>query len=414
MKSIEDVKKFYQNAAMETNPKRDEIFLKKLLVAHEIQMNTDSAAVEPNIRRIIMKSPITKFAAAGVIITAVTLGLFEFSGTGNTSSVAWGQILEKTEQIPAVVFDMTVEIEQPGGENLVLPSRYYVAGDYGTRSDVYIDGKLSRLGYRLPTQKVAYQINVDQKKYWRFELSDEGAAQGQDPDDPRTWLKMILSGGGYTELGRAEINGVAVEGIEGNRTETTGENCVMRVWVDVKTNLPVQIVMETLGMEGGQMKRHKYVMENFDWDASLDESIFEPNIPDDFVLGEDPRASRNRQESSKAQSAPLQTLTEQEKSLQPKIKETVRQFLQACSDGKWDEILKYRPGFEKLSVEQRVSLGNQLGGLEIMEIDEPFKTDSSGVWHIPCRIKWKTGEDNDEIRVRHDETLGIFVVCGGP
>ena len=40
-------------------------------------------------RRRIMKSPITRIAAAALIIIAVTLGLFEFIGTGPTSGVVW-------------------------------------------------------------------------------------------------------------------------------------------------------------------------------------------------------------------------------------------------------------------------------------------------------------------------------------
>ena len=226
--------------------------------------------------------------------------------------------MEKTEQISALVYDMTMEIDQPDGENLVLLFRNYVAREYGTRADIYIDGKLNEIRYILPTQKVGYRVYVDRKKYWRYELSDAEAARGRDPEELRTCLKNILSGGGYTELGRAEINGVVVEGIEGNRTEKTGENCVMRVWADVKTNLPVQIVMETLGMEGGRTKRQKYVMENFEWNASLDESIFEPNIPVDYTQGEDPRAGRDRQDSTKSKQEPPRALTEQEHTTSPK------------------------------------------------------------------------------------------------
>jgi len=66
------------------------------------------------------------------------------------------------------------------------------------------------------------------------------------------------------------------------------EDGVMRLWVDVETSLPVQIEVEMLGMEGGQMRQHKYVMESFEWNAELDESVFEPNIPDDFTQRETP------------------------------------------------------------------------------------------------------------------------------
>jgi outer membrane lipoprotein-sorting protein len=58
----------------------------------------------------------------------------------------------------------------------------------------------------------------------------------------------------------------------------------MRLWVDVETNLPVQIEVEMLGMEAGQMSSQRFVMENFEWNESVDESIFVPDIPDDYTL----------------------------------------------------------------------------------------------------------------------------------
>jgi len=411
VRSTENIEKLVKNLdlGIDTNAQTDQTVLNELLEVQKQSMKQDSAIAVPNIGRFIMKSPFTKLAAAAVIIIAVTLGLFEFSGTGTTSGVVWGEVLEMAEQVPAVVFDMTVEISGPEGKKLVLPSRNYVAGDYGTRTDMYIDGKLSKIGYRLPTQKVAYVVRVDQKEYWRYELSDEGAAQGQDPDDPRTWLKMILSGGGYTELGRAEINGVAVEGIEGNRTEKTGENCIMRVWVDVKTNLPVQIVMETLGKEGGQMRPHKFVMENFEWNASLDESIFEPNIPDDYIMGEDPRAGRDQQENSKTQETPPRNLTEQEQAAQSKVKEMVRKFFNAFTVQDWDTVSKYCP---YIKIDQRIK--DYIGNIELISIGEPFKSGNYSGWFVPYEIKFKNGgSQKNTIRLKADENTGQLIVLGG-
>ena len=45
MKSIENVKKFFKNAAISTNSKMDETVLNKVLIAHEKTTNTKSAAI---------------------------------------------------------------------------------------------------------------------------------------------------------------------------------------------------------------------------------------------------------------------------------------------------------------------------------------------------------------------------------
>jgi len=355
-----------------------------------------------------MKSPITKLAAAAVIIIAGFLVL-HFSGGPDMANVTWAKVLEKTEQIPMVVFDMTVEIAYPEGKKLTLPSKNYVAGDYGTRSDIFVDGKLLALKYRLPNKKVAYQVRPDQKKYWRFDLSDEEASRGRDTDDPRTWLKMILSGD-YRETGRTSINGIEVEGIECNNAGVTGdENTVMHLWVDVETTLPIRIEVEGEKMEAGEMRPHKFVMENFQWNVELDESIFEPNIPEDYTPGEDPRASRDRQESSKTQQTPSQALTEQEQAALPKIKEAVRTFLNACTGQDWDTVSKFLP---HVTISQRIK--DVSAGLETTYIGEPSRAANGKNWLVPYAVRFKGGgTQKNSMELEEDKNTGQFIVLGG-
>ncbi len=356
---------------------------------------------ELKIWRIIMKSRITKLAAAAVIIVAVILGL-TFTGGPDMASVAWAEVIEKVEQISALTYDMTTEISYPGNKTLTYQSENYVAGDYGTRSSISMNGEVFVVKYLLPRKKLAYHIRPKYKTYIRIDLSDEQAARGKDPDDPRTWLKTILSGD-YTELGRDNINGVAVEGIKCSRLEMTGEDSVMRLWVGVETNLPVRIEVEMFSMEGGQMRPHKYVMENFQWDVELDESVFEPNIPDDYKLRE---VQKNAQQ---VEQKPSRLLTDTEKDEQPMVREVVRKFFQACSDEDWNEFSTLWPGLKPNKMQKSL-----LGGLEIIHIGEAFKTDDSATWYVPYEIKWKLGEVRKRIlRVRYDKATQKYIPRGG-
>jgi len=277
MKSAEDIKRYFQKSTLSTNPEKHEAIFEKIQCAQDQLKTTTPASYRLNLRRKIMKSPITKLSAATVIIIAVLTGIFLLDNS--TTGVAWGEVLEKAEQIPTVIFDTTVEITYSESEKHQFQAENYVAADYGIRVNIYHNGELGTIQYKLPHKKVVYVIRPLQKKYKRKDLSDEQVALGHDRDDPRMWVKAITSGD-YSELGRADINGVIVEGIE---TKITGEaNGVMRLWVDVETNLPVRIEVEELGMESGQMRPHKFVMDNFQWDVELDESVFEPNIPPDY------------------------------------------------------------------------------------------------------------------------------------
>jgi len=284
MRPADDIRRFIDRAAVDTSPNADKAVLDAVLKAQEKAADRISATARPSVRNTIMNNSYIKLALAAVVVLAVILGVSEFLGSGGTSGVVWAEVLEKTEQISAVVFAMTIEVNEPDGE-FVRRSKTYMARDYGERSDTFMDGKLTGIFYRLPRKNVDYRILVDRKEYWRHDISYNQAALD---DDPRTWLKRLLSGD-YVKLDRTPLDGVVVEGIEGRMLEPGGET-VMRFWVDVKTNLPVRI--EMTGMEGGQMA--KFIMENFDWSVQLDESFFEPNIPADYTLQDE------RQENTRA------------------------------------------------------------------------------------------------------------------
>jgi len=354
---------------------------------------------EQNIWRIIMKSKITKAAAAAVIIGAVILGLNITSGP-DIAGVTWAEVIEKVEQISALTYDMTSEISYPENKKLSIQSENYVAGDYGTKSILYMNGEVFVVTYLLPRKKLAYHIRPKDKTYRRMDMSDEQAARVKEPDDPRTWLKTVLSGD-YIELGRDNINGVVVEGIKCSMTEKTGEDTVMRLWVGVETNLPVRIEIEGQKMEGGEMRPQKNVMENFQWDVELDESVFEPNIPEDYRLIDE-------QKNAQVEQKPPRLLTDTEKDEQPMVREFVRKLFQACSDEDWDEFSTLWPGTPN---EMQKTM---LGGLEIVHIGEPFKTTDSSKWYVPYEIKLEFGRImKNNLSIRYDEDTQKYIPRGG-
>ena len=65
-----------------------------------------------NIRNIIMKSPITKLAAAAVIVIAVFIGIDQFNTNG--SSVAWADVAERFESVP--FFNITIYLCDPSNK----------------------------------------------------------------------------------------------------------------------------------------------------------------------------------------------------------------------------------------------------------------------------------------------------------
>jgi len=77
--------------------------LDEVLDTQEKSKKTRSAAFTPRIGRIIMKSPITKLAAAAaVIIVVVTIGVDQFSTNG--SAIAWGNVAARAAKVDFVHF----------------------------------------------------------------------------------------------------------------------------------------------------------------------------------------------------------------------------------------------------------------------------------------------------------------------
>ena len=111
MKSAENIEKLIKNLDwdIDINTETDRAILGELSEVHEKSKKMKSALAEPNIRRQIMKSPITKLAAAAVIIIAVFIGIDQL-GT-NRSSVVWADVAERFESVP--FFNITAYIRKP-------------------------------------------------------------------------------------------------------------------------------------------------------------------------------------------------------------------------------------------------------------------------------------------------------------
>ncbi len=85
MRPAEDIERLIKNLTDRTSAQMDEQVLTDVLRALEESKKNKSAASKPNIRRTIMKSPITKLAAAAVIIVGVVLSVTMWDKTTPTA-----------------------------------------------------------------------------------------------------------------------------------------------------------------------------------------------------------------------------------------------------------------------------------------------------------------------------------------
>ncbi len=295
MKSIEHVKKFFKNAAISTNPKMDETVLNKVLIAHEKTKNTKSATIEPNIRRTIMKNPITKLAAAAVIIALVVLGLFELTDTGSTSGVVWAEVARKVEASRGSI----VRCRQTSSFQSSDETDYsitYTSPRY-SRKDSYKEGQITHTYYNDFSGSDTVTLTGVYHKYKHYishtyqkSKNEFFMEQHEDWMNPRYLVQRILSGE-HSKLGQKTIEGVLCEGIETTDPAALGPlpgpvnrlEVEFRLWVSVETKYPVLFESKMSGEAEGKAMSSEWIMDQFQWDVELDPSFLEPNIPPDYV-----------------------------------------------------------------------------------------------------------------------------------
>ncbi|NIP26212.1 MAG: hypothetical protein GWN67_27510 [Phycisphaerae bacterium] len=87
--------------------------LRDALEAQEKSKKTKPAPAQPNIWTIIVKSPITKLAAAAVIIIAVLVSINQFVGSPDMASIALADVIENMKKMPWME---VITTEYPEGE----------------------------------------------------------------------------------------------------------------------------------------------------------------------------------------------------------------------------------------------------------------------------------------------------------
>ncbi|MHC4641409.1 MAG: LamG domain-containing protein [Planctomycetota bacterium] len=238
------------------------------------------------LRRVIMRNPIIKLAAAAAIIIAV--GIFFFGNDRDLLAV----VIKRVEKIKTVMYRMKATMKGlPGpseNETMEIDMQAKLAYDRG----FYIDGRICVGKKRIATdtyvlfdEGAILTVLPKEKKYLKLRLTDELLEEMEKENgDPRTMLKDMKKHE-YTKLGFDTIDGIEVEGIEVTDPAMGGgmfDELVVRLWVDVKTDLPVLMTMKASTNDGKVIL--DMVMDDYQWDVEIDTAEIEPNIPDDYKL----------------------------------------------------------------------------------------------------------------------------------
>ncbi|MFB0523964.1 MAG: hypothetical protein ACETVZ_00360 [Phycisphaerae bacterium] len=360
--------------------------LDDILKAQEKSKKTKSAISEPNIGRIIMKSRMIKFSAAAVIIIAVVLSINIWEKSIPTA-YAFEQTIAANNSVRYIHikhFDSSHEepkefwIECDGFGHL-KSARWHMpewdAPEDGAKVVLWKENRI-QLWFKGTQQRKSCLVTytAENAADWAYDFAQgsnprlaverlqEKQEQGEvniEIDEPSDKSKPIVVTATYlpesSRAGRREV-----------------------LFVDRATKLVTAIEFYRL-----KDARYEYqgVREYYDYNQPIDAEMFnlENEVPPDVKrIDEDLQTAMLNQRLDPDELQKYQQMTP---------KEMTKAFLQACAEEDWDEFLKFTTDSE---VNQKVKDYN--GGLEIISIGEPFKSDNYHGWYVPYEIRLKSGE----------------------
>ena len=280
MRSAENIEKLIKNVDLDidTNTTMDRVILDELLQAHGKSKTIQSAIALPNIGRIIMKSPITKLAAAAVIVGAVVLSIHLWDKS-TPSAYAFVQTVEAMQGKRSFHIqtyfqerrkdEFWAEFDEEG--KLIRYRQKEGKGPDGSLLTLWENGVQSQ--YFPPPWGVHLMKRVD---------NSGGGLEGLEEFDPETIVQeihaLVADGDAIMEVQKpapyARLKTLRV-------TRTDGKALKQVLVVDPATKLVVR-VDNYWGKETEQVF-HKGT-EVLEYNGSMDPGLFEPNLPEDTIV----------------------------------------------------------------------------------------------------------------------------------
>jgi hypothetical protein len=220
------------------------------------------AGIALKLRRIIMKSPITKLAVAAVIVIAVIVGVSQFFG----GTVTFADVIQPILNARTIVCDLII------GDKETNPLMH----------EIIVGSRIRRTISNI--ENMTQIIDLDSAKMLVLDSEAKTASyvdiQGDLRDRTQSYVNFLRDiimklkdNPNIEKLGEQIINGCKAVGFKGR-----GPNEEVTIWADAKTALPIRIHIRI-----GQMCA---TLKNFELDVPVDDSLLSMDVPPGYTKNE--------------------------------------------------------------------------------------------------------------------------------
>ncbi|MBN1806204.1 MAG: DUF2092 domain-containing protein [Sedimentisphaerales bacterium] len=255
------------NIDTDPNPAHRQSLRQKMLCVFNESNNQSQKSATPfsAIRRIIMKSPVTKLAAAAIII-AVLIGLHYFGNSIDMTTSAYAEIVQRLQNARTLTFTLNAPSPAEGMPDMTMEMAFKESGYVRVEMP---GGYVSVIDV---AQGKGISIIPERKQFIDIQMSNM-------PNNPvRQHLDAIEKLRTLPERADEELGVHVIEGREVHGVRVTEDGMINTVWIDVKTRELVLVERESVnapGMSG--------TLSNFKFDVELDDSLFSLTPPKDYT-----------------------------------------------------------------------------------------------------------------------------------
>jgi len=413
VKPAEKIKRLFVKSNVKVSSDVDDRVINDVFLAFEKSKKltlskiegTTSAKTVPNIWRIIMKSKLTKLAAAAVIIIAVTLGLTTILDKSVAPAYALEQTIEAGHTIRYLhVREFKVGQEEPkecwlefDESGIIKNIRFHIPGwdspDDGPKIGIWKQGVAEVwLKKKNVLAVVKDQTVADRMLAFAQELDPKMAVQNLYKEQAQGDVEVEVD----EPSDKSEF--IVVTATYGPESSEPGTQDIL--YVDQATKLVVAI--DSYKLKDG---RYQQVSsgEFFSYNQQIDPEMFTlDDVPDDAI-----RIDQVSQEVGLAQG---------ELSDKDIAKEVVRQFLEALIERDYAGAGRL---FSGAAAERMEKTYGNIRFIRIISIEEPVPHSLTGGFYVPCTVEIEENGKISQWQPKHSYVRqvhgqpGRWLICGG-
>ncbi len=304
MKSVKEIKLTIKQLKVESSNEIHSRVLNKLQNRLDDAKQQYLADTSPNIWRIIMNSKITKYAAAAVILIAVMIGINQFGGSIDGTSVAWAEVMRNFKQqlqtndyIHLVITNRKpLSGDDLGFGDVIKKEEIWVQRPFNMRiEEVYQENDVPDYITFTPTTSIYNEEGEfhfsHNKKSWTFRDADVINVKHRVPyrELRKKWINDYLTAKYYAKFNWEEGTYNNPYGRSVDNTELDGDEITIyefseyegkrhRCWLRDKDDRLLRMEVYT-----ENERKPVEIYEVLSYEAPLNEHFFEALIPKDYV-----------------------------------------------------------------------------------------------------------------------------------